>query len=91
MFTCPAGSGGRGDSSPSRKQQAAVLFPESPRPLKCQNTVSTQPIWPMSQMTEGWDPQAERAQAWSGDSGMSQYSQGLSKDVPLRPGGVVPL
>lgn len=56
MFTCPSGSWGSGDSSPSREGQAAGLFPESPRPLGLPNTLSTQPIWPVSQMTEDWMP-----------------------------------
>lgn len=88
MFTCPSGSGGRGDSSPSRKEQAAGLFPESPRPLKLQNTLSTQTIWPVSQMTEDWDPQLRGHRPGLQTLGEAQYSQGLSKDVALRPGVV---
>lgn len=45
MFTCPSGSGGGGDSSPSRVGQVAGLFLESPRPLNLQHTLSSQPEW----------------------------------------------
>lgn len=45
MFTCPSGSGGGGDPSPSRVGQAAGLFLETPVPLTLQYILSTQPEW----------------------------------------------